>query len=136
MTTETVMPAPVRASNAEREDAVARLHHALSEGRLDLAETEERVAAAYAALYHTDLLPLLADLPHGASPHSSALTGCAPTWATLWTSVVWRVWMVVLGDPAATAAPTPRQSRTVAVLALLAVAWMTLWAFVGAAVVG
>ena len=132
MTIDTVTPAPVRASNAEREAAEARLHDALGHGRLDLAETEERVAAAYAAQYRTDLLPLLADLPHGSSPTGSD----APTWTELWTSVAWRARIAVLGSAAANAAPTPRQSRTVAVLAVIAVLWLVLWAFVGAAVVG
>ena len=56
-------PTPVRASDADRNDVVDRLQHALGEGRLDLAETEERVTAAYAARYRSDLPPLLADLP-------------------------------------------------------------------------
>ncbi len=52
-------PSPrVRASTSEREETVARLHHALGEGRLDLAETETRIAAAYAAQYRDELPPL------------------------------------------------------------------------------
>ena len=58
----------VRASDADRADTVARLHHALGEGRLDLAETDERVAAAYAARYRSELPPLLADLPDAIGP--------------------------------------------------------------------
>jgi hypothetical protein len=54
---------PVRASDAEREAAVARLHHALGEGRLDLTETDRRIAAACAAVFREDLPPLLADIP-------------------------------------------------------------------------
>jgi hypothetical protein len=132
MTTELVTLAPVRASDAEREDAVARLHHALGEGRLDLAETEDRVTAAYAAQHRAELLPLLADLPHGSSLAGSG----TPTWTALWSSVAWRARIAVLGSAAAATAPTLRQSRTVAVLVVLAVAWMVLWADVGAAVVG
>jgi Domain of unknown function (DUF1707) len=84
----TGQPSPMRASNAEREDTVARLHQALGEGRLDLAETEERVAATYAAQYRSELAPLLADLPHTEAapwPRSGA-----PGWHELWTSAVWR----------------------------------------------
>lgn len=70
--TPTPSPAPsfpVRASDAEREDTVARLHHALGEGRLDLAETEVRVAAAYVARYRSELSPLLpADMGGSRSP--------------------------------------------------------------------
>ncbi|HEY2223127.1 DUF1707 domain-containing protein [Actinomycetospora sp.] len=41
----------MRASDAERGDAVRLLQHALGEGRLDLQETETRVAAAYASVH-------------------------------------------------------------------------------------
>src|SRR3954464_6724290 len=77
----------VRASDAEREETVARLHQALGEGRLDLDETETRVAAAYAARYRDDL-PLRPPAPPGADePHLG--TGRAPSWSQLWTAVVW-----------------------------------------------
>ena len=54
---------PLRASDAERAVAADRLHTALAEGRLDLAEAEERIAAVFASRLRSDLLPLLADLP-------------------------------------------------------------------------
>jgi hypothetical protein len=53
----------LRAGNAEREQVVQRLNRAFSEGRLDVAELEERVAQAYAAKTLGDLRPLTADLP-------------------------------------------------------------------------
>jgi hypothetical protein len=53
----------LRAGNAEREQVVRRLNKAFSEGRLDVAELEERVAQAYAAKTLGDLRPLTADLP-------------------------------------------------------------------------
>jgi hypothetical protein len=121
---------PVRASNAEREETVARLHDALGEGRLDLAETETRVAAAYAATYRSELGPLLADLP---------VTRTAPppaAWRDVWTAFVWRARVLVLGAEAIGEPPTPAQCRTAAVLAVLALVWMTVCAFLGAAMVG
>lgn len=127
---ETPTPAPVRASHAEREETVARLHHALGEGRLDLAETEDRVAAAYAAQRRDELPPLLADLPSG-TPREPG-TG-VPTWAQLWVAAVWRVRAALLG---AGDRPTPAQCRTAAWLSAVALVWTTLWAVVGAAVVG
>jgi Domain of unknown function (DUF1707) len=57
------MDRDVRASNAEREKAVALLQRALGEGRITMAEFEERVAAAYAAKTRGDLDVLTADLP-------------------------------------------------------------------------
>lgn len=53
----------VRASDAEREQVVAALRHAMSEGRLILAEGEQRMAAAYAAVFRDELPVLTADLP-------------------------------------------------------------------------
>lgn len=53
----------IRISDADRERAAARLHEALSEGRITLAELEERLTAVYAARYGADLVGPLADLP-------------------------------------------------------------------------
>ena len=58
----------VRVSHAERADTVSRLQHALVEGRLDFTETDERVTAAFAARYDSELQLLLVDLP----PHVPA----------------------------------------------------------------
>jgi len=57
------MQRDLRASNAEREATVERLQHAVGEGRLTLAEFEERAQAAYAASTRADLDALTADLP-------------------------------------------------------------------------
>ncbi|MGH3615718.1 MAG: DUF1707 SHOCT-like domain-containing protein [Pseudonocardia sp.] len=53
----------VRISDADRESAAARLHQALTEGRITLSELEERLSVVYAALYEVELRPPLADLP-------------------------------------------------------------------------
>ncbi|NMI01559.1 DUF1707 domain-containing protein [Pseudonocardia acidicola] len=53
----------IRISDADRERAAARLHQALSEGRITVSELEERLAVVYAARYGADLAPPLADLP-------------------------------------------------------------------------
>jgi hypothetical protein len=135
MTAETKMstplppPSPLRASDAERETTVARLHQALAEGRIDLAEAEERVTAAYAARHRDELPPLLADLPSSASAPGNA----APSWDELWVSTVWRARSALLGPQER---PTPGQYRSAAWLVVLAVVWMALCALVGAAVVG
>ncbi|HEX4251130.1 MAG TPA: DUF1707 domain-containing protein [Pseudonocardia sp.] len=61
---ETTAPAPgVRASDAEREQTAEQLHRAAADGRLGLAELDERLAAAYAARLRHELAPLTADLP-------------------------------------------------------------------------
>jgi hypothetical protein len=56
-----------RASDADREAVVERLRSAAEEGRLDLAEFEERMASAYQAKTYGELAPLTADLPENAT---------------------------------------------------------------------
>jgi Domain of unknown function (DUF1707)/Cell wall-active antibiotics response 4TMS YvqF len=53
----------LRASDAEREDVVARLRDASADGRLTLEEFSERMNAAYDARTHDELERLLDDLP-------------------------------------------------------------------------
>src|SRR3954452_16468678 len=118
-----------RASDTERADAVARLHAALGVGRLDLAETDERVAAAYAARHRHELAALLTDLPHD----DVAFTD-APSWAVLWTLLVWRARTAVTGTRGPR--PTPAQHRNAALLIALAVAWVMVCAVAGALAVG
>ena len=55
----------LRTSDTEREQIAEILRAAMAEGRLTLAEGEERLASAYAATYRDELLPLTADLPGG-----------------------------------------------------------------------
>ena len=86
------------------------------------------MVAAYAARHHHELPPLLADLPSVASAPGSG----PPPSGELWASTVWRVRSALLGPQEH---PTPAQCRSAVRLVLLAVAWMVLCAFVGAAVV-
>ena len=123
-------PGALRASDAEREATVATLHQALGEGRLDIAETDQRVSAAYTARYREELPALLADLPTSRSIRSGA-----PSWSDLWTSLVWRARILVSGD-GTLIAPTPRQQRTAALIAGLALMWVLVCAVAGAALVG
>lgn len=53
----------IRVSDADRERTVEQLRAHASEGRLDLAELESRVAAALAATSRGDLAKILEDLP-------------------------------------------------------------------------
>ena len=53
----------VRIGDLEREQTAAHLGRAFGEGRLDLAEYDERIASAYSAKTASDLLHLTADLP-------------------------------------------------------------------------
>ncbi|MFE5670175.1 DUF1707 domain-containing protein [Agromyces sp. NPDC056523] len=60
-----------RLSNAEREEAIARLSEAQIEGRLTPTEYEQRAASVRSAVTRGDLVPLFADLPE-AAPTPSA----------------------------------------------------------------
>ncbi len=65
-----------RASDSEREAATDRLRTAAEEGRLDVDELDQRVAAALSARTHADLERLTADLPAGPPPPRAAV----PVW--------------------------------------------------------
>ncbi|OLR91121.1 DUF1707 SHOCT-like domain-containing protein [Actinokineospora bangkokensis] len=56
-------PDQMRASDADRERFAKVLHDAMAEGRLTVAEMEERLDLVYAAKTYGDLTPLLRDLP-------------------------------------------------------------------------
>ncbi|MFH9431245.1 DUF1707 domain-containing protein [Streptomyces sp. NPDC017615] len=57
-------PVPdLRASDADRERVVEILRDGLAEGRLDMAEFEERLESAYQARTYGELAPLTSDLP-------------------------------------------------------------------------
>jgi len=60
---QTPDPWQMRASDADRDGYVRHLQDAFAEGRLNHAEYEDRMSAAYEALTYADLYPLLADLP-------------------------------------------------------------------------
>jgi hypothetical protein len=53
----------MRASDVEREQVVALLRNAATEGRLDMDELDERTASAYAAKTRGELTELLIDIP-------------------------------------------------------------------------
>jgi hypothetical protein len=53
----------MRASDADRERVAAVLRQAAGEGRLELAELDERLAAVYAARTYAELEPITQDLP-------------------------------------------------------------------------
>ena len=65
----------VRASDSEREQAVALLQRSFADGRLTQAELEERAGAAYAARTRARLRDLTADLPDaGQQPPRPGMT--------------------------------------------------------------
>ncbi|NMO93426.1 DUF1707 domain-containing protein [Actinomycetospora sp. TBRC 11914] len=67
----------VRCSDAERAQVADRLATAHAEGRLTLAEYDERVRAAHGAVVRDDLAPLTGDLP--GRPAAPAVVGRSRT---------------------------------------------------------
>lgn len=61
-----VDPRELRVSNADRERVATALQQASADGRLELDELDQRLAAAYAARTFADLEPLTRDLPEPA----------------------------------------------------------------------
>ncbi|MGH3445847.1 MAG: DUF1707 SHOCT-like domain-containing protein [Nocardioidaceae bacterium] len=56
-------PQQMRISDADRHKVAEALREAAGEGRIDLAELDERLEAAYAAKTYGELVPITADLP-------------------------------------------------------------------------
>lgn len=86
----------MRASDADREQIVARLKTAMDEGRLTLHEFDERLQQVYAARTYGELAPVLSDLPvqRGSRvPGVQAKTGVVPTWV----KIMWIPWAAVNG---------------------------------------
>lgn len=90
--TEPVPPGEMRVSDNDRQLVVERLGQAHGEGRLDLAEYDERVGAAYSSRTFDDLRKLTVDLPQSAVvvPYPGA---GRPTWQ--WQHGVFAVWFMV-----------------------------------------
>lgn len=63
MTTPSLRPGAIRASDQDRHDAISRLSEHYAQGRLDLEEFSVRMESAQRATYLEDLVPLFADLP-------------------------------------------------------------------------
>lgn len=80
-----MLPAHLRASDADRQRVVEQLQRHFSEGRLSPDELRERVSLAMTARTHGDLAPIQHDLPVldapsvAASPHYEAAFSPVPT---------------------------------------------------------
>ena len=62
-------PSQLRISDADRHRVAEILREAAGEGRLEIAELDERLEATYAARTYADLVPITHDLPvQGSSP--------------------------------------------------------------------
>ncbi|MCW2780658.1 MAG: hypothetical protein JWR35_1107 [Marmoricola sp.] len=62
-------PAQLRISDEDRHKVSEILREAAGDGRIDLAELDERLEAAYAAKTYADLVPITLDLPAAGPAH-------------------------------------------------------------------
>jgi hypothetical protein len=88
----------MRAADADREAVAERLRQAVSEGRLDLDEYDQRLNRAYAAKTYGELDRVLADLP-GPAPSLRPQPGnpVRPQHAVRgWLAEQWRPWGTVV----------------------------------------
>jgi hypothetical protein len=92
----------MRAADADRQQVADQLRTALEEGRLDLAEFDERLRDAYAAKTYGDLDRLLTDLPNAApvvpAPPAvpPAAIGPRDGLTRTWLGHVWGPWIKTL----------------------------------------
>ena len=123
--TATTAAPPIRASHGDRTEVVVRLQTALSEGRLDLDEFEERTTMAYQARCRFELLPLMADLPE-AEP-----TGPRSEWGKIRQATVRQAWLSSIGAGSSAAQPTTSQRRIMTATLLAAALWTLAWLLLG-----
>ena len=108
----------MRASDHDRQEVVDRLRGALDDGRLTLEEYLDRMAHAYQAVTHADLVPLCADLPAGgrgpARPRPPRRPGCGGVTRGRGAGPWWR-------PAAGRSAASPRRSRVLWTIWLISV---------------
>src|SRR3954470_23219059 len=116
----------LRASDAQREAVVHRLHEAVGRGLLSVEEGHERTATAYAARYVDELAPLTDDLPDPAP--------VAPGWKAVGATAALQARTSLMGAPSWAAAD--RRRRRNVLLTCLLIALLLVIALTAAAVTG
>lgn len=89
----TVTQPELRAADTDRAAVAELLGEALRDGRLTVAEYDDRLAAAYGARTLGDLAPLTGDLPAPVPAPTAAPAGCAAGGQDL--GRAWRAWLTV-----------------------------------------
>ncbi len=90
----------MRASDFDRDLTIARLRAALEDGRLDLAEFDDRVQAVYAAKTYGELKVPVADLPGepDSAPAVQAVEAQrAALFAVVWLLIAIAMVMIAIG---------------------------------------
>ncbi|MBB5911611.1 hypothetical protein BJY24_000478 [Nocardia transvalensis] len=86
-----------RASDAERQQVADLLSRHLSEGRLDLAEYDQRLERVYATATREDLTLVLSDLPELSRPRATHRPAAskAPARVPIWQRIEGSAWLGV-----------------------------------------
>lgn len=111
----------MRASDAEREQFVGRLHQAATEGRIGADELEHRVTAALRARTYAELDATVADLPSPRQPRGTRHPErrSAAGWAM--TAVRHNPWLLLFAIPVVTTAVTMLMAATIVWAVLMVV---------------
>jgi hypothetical protein len=84
----------IRAADADRQQVAERLRAALDEGRLDIAEYDDRLQQTYAAKTYGELERLTTDLPAPGTTPAAPVAGDNPT--RRWLVHVWDEYVTVV----------------------------------------
>ncbi|WP_396454894.1 DUF1707 domain-containing protein [Actinomadura sp.] len=84
----------MRAGDADRERVAQVLREAAGDGRLTLAELDERLDAVYAAKTYGELAPLTRDLP---APGAAAPPAAGADWRPVEGAPSWRIGIGIMG---------------------------------------
>ncbi|QWZ08425.1 DUF1707 domain-containing protein [Nocardioides panacis] len=74
-------PSRLRISDADRHQVAEVLRQAAGDGRIDLAELDERLEATYAAKTYGELVPITVDLPTHHRPVPATRPSATPAWS-------------------------------------------------------
>ncbi len=74
-------PSRLRISDADRHQVAEVLRQAAGDGRIDLAELDERLEATYAAKTYGELVPITVDLPATGRPVPATRPASTPAWS-------------------------------------------------------
>lgn len=101
----------MRASDTDRQAIVDRLGSAMSEGRINLYEYDERSTRVYESTTYGELEGLCADLPLGSTPGALPTAISAPSSPTprspiasrgvvrdlpIWVKILWTIWLTIV----------------------------------------
>jgi hypothetical protein len=83
----------MRVSDEDRDQVATMLRDAVGRGQLTVAEVDERLAAAYAAVTRRDLVAVVSDLPQAVAPQPAPAPVAHTAAAVPARRAEWRSWL-------------------------------------------